>query len=144
MGVSIQITRTVKDGHLTYKFEGNFHPIACGNLVESGIRDYFRKYSGTRTTAEGQFFRLIDRETLPMDHASLYQEQFIDSKGQVKKGAPSRDVKFLALKTNDQLYHALRDAERGPEAMKEEYQRIKEIMASIEDNEDMVLVELES
>lgn len=144
MGISIQITRTVKEGHLTYKLEGNFRPIACGNLVESGIRDYFRKHSGTRRTSEGQFFRLIDREESPMDHASLYQEQFIDAKGQVKRGAPSRDVKFLAMKTCDQVYHALRDQERGPESMKEEYRRIKEIMSSIEDNEDMVLVELES
>ena len=141
--ISIRVTRTVRDGHRTYSLDGNFTPLPCGNLVEGRIREYFRKITEPPTESDGNFFRLIDRETHCSLHVSIFNRVYPPKKDGSRQNGVTRDIKFIDLRPTSVLYnHLMEKNPDGLDSMRKEYREIWAILSSFEDEEDSILVEL--
>lgn len=141
--INLKVTRTVRDGHLSYSLEGNFEPLPCGNLVEARIRAYFKKITEPPTDSDGNFFRLIDRENHGTEHLQVYNRLYPPAKDGTRPSGITRDIKFVDLRPTSVLYNNLnRENADGIEDMCKEYREICEILESVEDGEETILIEL--
>ncbi|MBT3786539.1 hypothetical protein HOF92_16310 [bacterium] len=141
--ISIKVTRNIHNGHLTYTLDGNFSPLPCGNLVESRVREFFRKITKPANESEGNFFRIIERETHGTLHVSIFNQLYPARKDRSNTESTSRDIKFIDLRPTSVLYNNLTSDEGGGLAeMQKEYRELWGILNSVEDGEDTILVEL--
>lgn len=144
-GITIKIVRRIVDGHLMYDLEGNLKPIPCGSMVEIKIRDYFKGRTGHKIPREGFFFRIIDRENFPQLHAAYYHERYHSLMKTDAKKVPDREIKFIDLLPTDKLYHSVKSDEKGGmEGLVKEYKEIVKIINSLDDEEDILLIQLQT
>lgn len=141
--INLKVTRTVRDGHLSYSLVSNFNPLPCGNLVECRVREYFKKITQPPTESDGNFFRLIDRESHGTQHLQVFNRLYPPAKDGTRPNGVTRDIKFIDLRPTAVLFNNLNSNDfDGIAQMRKEYQEICEILASVEDGEDTILVEL--
>jgi len=143
MGISVTLTRIVRDGHLSYRLQGDFNCIPVGNLVEKRIRDFFLRITTPANSTEGNFFRLIDRDQHCSLHVKIYNQLYSGAKGSFDEDAPGRDIKFIDLMSPDVLFSNLKSTDKGgPEGMQKEFKEIQKIIESVKDSEEILAVEL--
>lgn len=142
-GITIKLTRKILDGHLMYDIEGNLKPIPCGSMVETKIKDYFKGKTGERIPREGFYFRIIDRENNPQLHASYYREKYGVESIAKNTQSPGREIKFIDLQPTDRLFYAIKNEDKGGiEGLVKEYKDIQKIISSIDDEEEILMIQL--
>lgn len=142
-GITIKLTRRILDGHLMYDLDGNLKPIPCGSMVETKIKDYFKGKTGERIPREGFFFRIIDRENHPQLHAVYYREQYGVESIASNIQSPGREIKFIDLQPTDRLFYAIKNEDKGGvDGLVEEYKDIQKIIASVDDEEEILMIQL--
>lgn len=142
-GITIKIVRRVQDGHLMYDLEGNLKPIPCGSMVELKIKDYFKGKTGAKIPREGHFFRIIDRENYPQLHAAFYLERYGSTQRTGSFQVPGREINFIDLLPTDILFHSIKNEDKGGiDGVIKEYNDILKIIKSVQDEEDILLVQL--
>jgi hypothetical protein len=145
MAITVTLTRIVRDGHLSYRLQGDFSCIPVGNLVEKRIRDFFLRITTPANSTEGNFFRLVDRDQHCSLHVKLYNQTYSSAKAGIRKDAPGRDIKFIDLMSPDVLFSNLKSPEKnGHKGMQQEFIEIQKIIQSVENSEETLSVELTS